>query len=52
MKHKRFAQALITFAIILCVATQVFVHSEVSGEVIKVSDGDTITVLAPGYRQA
>lgn len=51
MKNMRSAISLIFFIIALCLAAQAFARSEVGGKVVKVSDGDTITILAPGYQQ-
>lgn len=36
---------------ILCISMQVFARSEINGKVIRVADGDTITVLTPDYQQ-
>lgn len=41
---------LVTFLVLLAATT--FAASEITGRVVKVSDGDTITALASGNRQA
>lgn len=48
MKYKHIALHLIILAVTLCLSVQAFARSEIAGKVVKVSDGDTITVLAPG----
>ena len=43
--------ALIGIALIVSFSTFAFARLEIIGQVVKVSDGDTITVLAPGNQQ-
>lgn len=44
-------RALCVAVFMLFLSVSAFARSEVTGKVVKVSDGDTITVLAPGNRQ-
>lgn len=37
--------------VMFCVSATVFTRSEVQGKVIRVADGDTITVLTEGHQQ-
>lgn len=46
-----FRSVLIPLALLLCLAATALARSEISGKVVNVSDGDTITVLTPGNRQ-
>lgn len=51
MKRKMKQIFLPAFLVLLLVAASAFARSGFSGKVVKVADGDTITVLAPGNRQ-
>lgn len=43
--------AIFLFLFVLLLSASAFARSEISGKVVKVADGDTITVLAPGNHQ-
>ncbi len=47
----RMSSFILFCVLLLCMATTAFAGSEITGKVVKVADGDTVTVLAPGNRQ-
>lgn len=46
-----FKSILLPLILLLCLAATAFARSEIEGKVVRVADGDTITVLAPGNQQ-